>query len=131
MDINGIKFDDFSSLAFIVNFKDTCKFKLGIDMLKEYQGSSAKKTRILIGGGDEMIINCIEDLRNNAIDLTRCLFGVIPIGFTNNLSKTLQFNNNSQIGTDMKYFKTLLESYNKAKEVEIDIWKLDLTLHVT
>jgi|LauGreDrversion4_2_1035121.scaffolds.fasta_scaffold534433_1 hypothetical protein len=131
MDINALKFDDFSSLAFIVNFKDTCKFKLAVDMLKEYQGASAKKTRILIGGGDEIVINCIEDLRIYAIDLTRCLFGVIPIGFINNLSKTLQFDNSGQIGTDMKYFRTLLEKYNKSKEVEIDIWNLNLTLHVT
>lgn len=130
MDINEIRFDDFSSLAFIINFKDTNKFKVSLEMLKEYQRCSSKKTRILIGGGDEMAINCIEDLRINSIDLSRCLFGVIPIGYTENLSKTLNFKKNIKIDTDMKNFKALLEAYNKAKEVEIDIWRLDLTLQV-
>lgn len=131
MDINEIKFDDFASIAYIINIKDPEKMKIAIDFLLNYHTKSlTKKAIIIIGGDDNSVMPIIENLRLNSIDLSRCLFATLPLGFSNNLSFTLLYKNSSLANSDINCLKKLLQSYCKAIEIEIDIWKLELKLEV-
>jgi len=62
------------------------------------------------------------------VNMTKCVFGTLPLGNDNNLSKTLNFKDRKHASTDMTHFKQMLISYCKATEADIDIWKLELTL---
>jgi hypothetical protein len=129
-DINSVRFDDFSSIAYIVNYKDNSKFAQCLELIKEYQENSAKKLKVLIAGGDETIMNCIDDFRLNKVDLNRILFGVVPIGFNNNLSALLEFEGKFNLSKDLSEFKALVNSFSKGREQDIDIWKIELELEV-
>ena len=130
-DISEIKFDEFASIAYIVNLKDEDKFKFAIDLLINYHSKSINKNAIImIGGDDKSIMPLIEKLRINLIDFSRCRFAILPIGFSNNLSSTLQFKNKNLVNSDLISLKKLLQSYSKATDIDIDIWKIDLKLEV-
>jgi len=47
--------------------------------------------RVVIGGGDGSIISFIECLGDEIIEKDKCIFGVIPIGTGNDLSRCLNF----------------------------------------
>jgi len=45
--------------------------------------------KVIIGGGDGTVMWVIENLRNADIDIQKCIFGVLPLGNTNDLSCSL------------------------------------------
>ena len=47
--------------------------------------------RILIGGGDGSIISFIECLGEDVVNSGKCIFGIIPLGTGNDLSRCLNF----------------------------------------
>ena len=90
-------YDNLKVLLFDIKNKEG--FLLGVDMVKEHTEKIKKnidenKIRILIGGGDGTVLSIIEDLYNYKIDLTKCLFGHIPLGTGNDLSNSLGFGSN-------------------------------------
>ena len=91
MDIKEIKFDELGMMAFIVNLTDSVKVDEVLSKLQEYQQYSLNKTRIIIGGGDGSAMPMIDKFLKSKIDLTRCAFGILPIGNSNDFSETLNF----------------------------------------
>ncbi len=87
-------FDNIKVLLFDIKNRES--FRLAVDLVKQHTEKIKKtiderKIRILIGGGDGTVLSIIEDLYNNNIDLTKCLFGHLPLGTGNDLSNSLGF----------------------------------------
>lgn len=57
-------------------------------------GFQFDKFKILIGGGDGTVLSIIESLHNSEIDISKCIFGHIPLGTGNDLSNSLGFGSN-------------------------------------
>jgi hypothetical protein len=113
----------FSTIIFnILNKKDFEKGKnFIIDYLNNYENNFLK---ILIGGGDGTTLRLIEDLYNKKINLSKCIFGSIPLGTGNDLSNATGFGNTVQIGNKIKYLHRILYTYFIAEECKIDIWEI-------
>ena len=45
--------------------------------------------KVIIGGGDGTVNWVIEALNNSGIDVQKCIFGVMPLGNSNDLSSAL------------------------------------------
>ena len=113
----------FSTIIFnILNKKDFEKGKnFIIDYLNNYEKNFLK---ILIGGGDGTTLRLIEDLYDKKINLSKCIFGSIPLGTGNDLSNATGFGNTVQIGNKIKYLHRILYTYFIAEECKIDIWEI-------
>lgn len=51
--------------------------------------------KVIIGGGDGTVIWLIENFKNSEIDIRKCIFGVLPLGNTNDLSSSLGWGGNT------------------------------------
>ena len=81
---------EFSSIFFNILNKE--EVQSGVKFIKKYISSFPNnKIKILIGGGDGSTVRFIEELINEEINLSKCIFGIIPIGTGNDLSNTLGF----------------------------------------
>ncbi len=73
---------------------------IGIDLIKrnlEYFKNnkiSYNNFKVLIGGGDGTVLSMIECFHKNGIDISKCIFGHIPLGTGNDLSNALGFGSN-------------------------------------
>ncbi len=45
--------------------------------------------KVIIGGGDGTVMWVIESLKDADIDIKKCIFGVLPLGNSNDLSSSL------------------------------------------
>ncbi len=45
--------------------------------------------KVIIGGGDGTVMHVIEKLNDSVIDIKKCIFGVFPLGNSNDLSSAL------------------------------------------
>jgi len=83
----------------LFDIKNRESFKLAKELIKEHTEKIRKnvndtKIRIIIGGGDGTVLSIIEELFNSKIDLSKCLFGHLPLGTGNDLSNSLGFGSN-------------------------------------
>jgi len=128
MEIKQMKFEEPALVSFIYNLRDGKKLTEGINVIKEYMSNSTNKVRVIICGGDDIVMSIIEKLFSMRVDLSKCVFGTLPVGNDNNISNTLNFNDRKNANPNIMNFKKLLMSYSKAKEVDVDIWKIEFIL---
>ena len=105
------KYEFFTCIFFdLTNEEDLNK---GINCIKEYINSITKGelVKILIGGGNGSVISIIRTLQNNNINTDKCIFGHIPLGKENNLSKTLGFNNYIKLSNNVNSLYKILLKY--------------------
>ena len=97
MDIKEIKFDELGMMVFVVNLRDNVKVDEVLTKLEEFHLNSLNKTRIIIGGGDGSAMSILDKFLKRKIDFTRCAFGILPLGNSNNFSQTLGFKGKKKI----------------------------------
>ncbi len=122
------KYEFFTCIFFdLTNEEDLNK---GINCIKEYINSITKGelVKILIGGGNGSVISIIRTLQNNNINTDKCIFGHIPLGKENNLSKTLGFNDHIKLSNNVNSLYKILLKYHKAMSAKVDVWKMELKL---
>ena len=117
---------EFSSIFFnILNKEDVQR---GVKFIKKYISSFPNnKIKILIGGGDGSTVRFIEELINEEINLSKCIFGIIPIGTGNDLSNTLGFGGEVAINGIIS-LQNLLYKYFNATPTKLDIWEINVKL---
>jgi len=52
---------------------------------------SITEIKIIIGGGDGSVISFVEDMNQHIIQSQKCIFGIIPLGTGNDLSRSLNY----------------------------------------
>ena len=94
----------------------------------EKQIVKLKYVKIIICGEDYTIYKFISQLNNNSnINLNKIIFGVLPIGHSNDISRQLGFGDYYEITTDMLKLKNVIKEINESCTTLIDIWDIKLT----
>jgi len=86
--------------------------------------------RIIIGGGDGSIVSFIECLGEKIIITNKCVFGVIPLGTGNDLSRSMNFGGIVDLDQVSSDFSSFLMDYITADIINIDIWSLKLVCNI-
>ena len=117
---------DFSSLFFnILNKEDV---QSGIKFIKKYISCFPNnQIKILIGGGDGSTVRFLEELIKEEINLSKCIFGTIPLGTGNDLSNSLGFGGEIKVDGIFS-IQVLLYKYFNATPTKLDIWKVNVKL---
>ena len=117
---------DFSSLFFnILNKED---MQSAIKFIKKYMSYSPNnQIKILIGGGDGSTARFLEELIKEEINLSKCIFGTIPIGTGNDLCNSLGFGGEVKIDGIFS-LQALLYKYFNATPTKLDIWEVNVKL---
>ena len=68
----------------------------------------------------------IEKLNFNGIDINRIIFGVLPLGRTNDLSRALGWGGKMDIDSDMAKFKLYVRDLAEATSIYVDLWEVKL-----
>ena len=120
------KFDASIPFTIIVfNIIDKIDYKKGKFFIKNYINDfPEQEIKIIIGGGDGSVLSIIEDLNKDKINLKKCKFGVMPLGTGNDLSNSMGFGYECEIGIKIEYFQRVLYTYLTASDIYIDIWQL-------
>ena len=123
------KFDpliEFSSIIF--NILDKDEIIKGKKFIKKYlEDFPENKIKIIVAGGDGTIIGLVEDLKSQEVPLNRCIFGIIPFGTGNDLSRSLGFGNECEVD-EIEDFQRVLYTYLIATQAKIDVWEVTINL---
>ncbi len=113
----------------IFNIIDKEEYTKGKTFIKKFflNSQKDKKIKIFVGGGDGTILSIVQDFNKDGIDLSRCVFGLIPFGTGNDLANSLGFGNKCFIDSP-KSFNQVLQGYLNGKESKIDIWDIDVSV---
>jgi hypothetical protein len=87
---------------------------------------SVKNLRIIIGGGDGSISSFIECLGPKINSSDKCVFGVIPLGTGNDLSRALNFGGCINVKEIQSNFSHFISDYINSDIINLDIWYLSL-----
>lgn len=82
--------------------------------------------KVIIGGGDGTVMWLIEDLKNSDIDIRKCIFGVVPLGNSNDLSNALGWGGKLNASSDMEQFKNIVIQLAEATSIFVDVWEMRL-----
>lgn len=127
MGVKKVEFtDNLRCTAYIFNIKNEENCNNGIETLKN-ELTRISMVRCIIGGGDGSILSMIEKFYTSSIDLNRLIFGVIPLGRSNDLSRALGWGDEMDITSDMAKFKIIVRDLAEATSINIDIWEIKLT----
>ena len=55
------------------------------------KGDGDTKLKVTVAGGDGTVLSTIENLTETGVDISKCIFGHIPLGTGNDLSNALGF----------------------------------------
>ena len=117
---------EFSSIFF--NVLNKGEVQTGIKFIKKYISCFPdKQIKILIGGGDGSTVRFLEELINDEVNLSKCIFGTIPIGTGNDLSNSLGFGGEIKIDGILS-LQNLLYKYINATPTKLDIWEINVKL---
>lgn len=123
------KFDpsvEFSAIIF--NIIDKNEIAKGKRFIKKYLEDLPKnRIKILAAGGDGTTLGLVEDLKRQDVPLDRCIFGTIPFGTGNDLSNSLGFGGQCNIG-GIGNFHRVLYTYLIATVGKIDVWEVFVKL---
>jgi hypothetical protein len=70
----------------------------------------------------------IEDFKNSGIDVKKCIFGVLPLGNSNDLSSSLGWGSKVDASSDMEQFKNYVKEFAEATSIFVDIWEIRIEL---
>lgn len=123
MGVKKIEFaSDLKVIAYLFDIDDL----QGVETLKT-ELNRASLIKVIIGGGDDSILPFIENLNSSDIDLNRLIFGIIPLGRTNDISRQFRWGGYTEISSDMADFKKLVKQINQSPSVIVDLWDIKLT----
>jgi diacylglycerol kinase family enzyme/ribosomal protein S16 len=127
MGVKKVEFtDNLHCTAYIYNLLDEINCNNGIETLRS-ELNRISLIRVIIGGGDGSILSMIEKLHKSEIDLNRCIFGVLPLGRSNDLSRALGWGDSMQITSDMAKFKLIVLDLAEATSIFVDVWEIKLS----
>jgi hypothetical protein len=69
----------------------------------------------------------LEKLYMAEVDFNRCIFGILPVGRNNDLSRSLGWGGSLYLTSDFVEFKEIVREIAEASSVFIDIWDIKLT----
>ena len=116
----------FSISCIMINILDNEEMEDGISLLKTMSQIKKEKIKVLIGGGDGTVLSLIELLNTKGIDISKLVFGPVPLGTGNDLSNALGFGGSMIFEQDEFFLFDLLFMYEISLEGKIDIWNLEL-----
>lgn len=116
--------------SFIFNVIDGNSFSKAKELINSLS-NQLKESRIIIGGGDGSVLSIIEELILDEVNLSSCVFGVLPLGTGNDLSNTMGFGGSMEINSLLSTYKNICELYSNAERTYIDIWQVKLVLDKT
>jgi len=61
--------------------------------------------RVIIGGGDGSFSKILDQFIKSNIDIQSCLFGILPLGTGNDLSRQLGWGSEIKISSTIKFLK--------------------------
>ena len=82
--------------------------------------------KVVIGGGDGSIMSLIDELYLYQVDISRCIFGILPIGRNNDLSRALGWGGSLTLTSDFVEFKEIVKLIADAPSVNVDVFELKL-----
>lgn len=127
MGVKKVEFtDNLHCTAYIYDILDEINCNNGIETLRS-ELNRISLIRVIIGGGDGSILPMIEKLHKSEIDLNRCIFGVLPLGRSNDLSRSLGWGDSMQITSDMAKFKLIVLDLAEATSIFVDVWEIKLS----
>ena len=86
-----------------------------------------KIVKVIICGEDNSIYKFINKLYIKNLDLEKIIFGVLPIGHLNDISRQLGFGNYCDLNSDIMKIRNIVKELNEAYTTTIDIWDIKLT----
>ncbi len=126
MGVKKVEFtDSLHCTAYIFNVNEENNLEIGIDKLRN-ELERISLIRVIIGGGDGTVLNIIERLNFNGVDINRIIFGVLPLGRTNDLSRALGWGEKMVIDSDMAKFKLIVQDLAEATSIFVDLWEMKL-----
>lgn len=127
MGVKKVEFtDNLKCTAYIYEIYDQQNFMTGIETLKN-ELRRISLIRVIIGGGDGSVLTFIDKLYSNNVDINRCIFGVLPLGRVNDLSRALGWGGAVNISSDMAKFKIIVKELSEATSIFVDVWDLKIT----
>jgi hypothetical protein len=131
MGVKKVEFsDNLRCTAYIFEMNDEAQCLNGIETLRN-ELNRISLVKVIIGGGDGSVLDFIEKLNSNHVDVNRCIFGVLPLGRSNDLSRELGWGEDMDITSDMAKFKVIVHDLAEATSVLIDVWDIKLTCDET
>lgn len=113
----------------IFNLLDKPDYKKGKVFIQTYLDKYPNNSlKILIGGGDGTVLRLVEELNEQKVNLTRCVFGHIPLGTGNDLSNAMGFGNKVGLSKKISYLHRVLYTYIIAEKTKIDVWELTVSV---
>jgi diacylglycerol kinase (ATP) len=126
MGVKKVEFtDSLHCTAYIFNINDENNLEIGIGKLRN-ELERISLIRVVIGGGDGTVLSIIERLNFNGVDINRIIFGVLPLGRTNDLSRALGWGDKMVIDSDMAKFKLIVQDLAEATSIFVDLWEIKL-----
>ena len=123
MGVKKIEFsNDLKVTAYIFDFFDDGN---GIETLK-LELSRRSLLKVIICAGDGSIYPFIERLQNHEVDITRVIFGILPFGRSNDLSRQFGYGDSIDISSDMTKFKAIVKQLNDNPSHLVDVWEIKL-----
>jgi diacylglycerol kinase family enzyme len=131
MGVKKVEFvDNLKCTAYIFDMKDDTILNNGIEILKS-ELNRISLIRVVIGGGDNSVLPLIERLQESGVDITRCLFGLLPLGTGNDLSRALGWGPEKDVTSDMAKFKIIVRDLAEATSIFVDVWDVKLSCDET
>jgi len=91
--------------VYIFDLIEECK--KGLEILNKLI-DNINEVKIILGGGDGSVMTFVSSLGDHILQTGKCIFGIIPLGTGNDLSRALNFGgnyctNNNNIIISFKY----------------------------
>lgn len=109
-----------------VNILNEDEMQDAIALLKIISENKKEKIKILIGGGDGTVLSLVEFLQRRGINVSKLIFGHVPLGTGNDLSNALGYGGSMIFEEDEFFLFDLLFNYQNSQECKIDVWSLEL-----
>lgn len=94
-------------------------------LISECQGRTFVK--VIICSGDGSVYPFIEKLQKTGIDMNKIIFGVVPIGTTNDISRQFGFGDHVKLSSDMNDLRHLVKKLSESPSTTVDLWEVKLT----
>ena len=123
MGVKKIEFsNDLKVTAYIYDINDNTN---GIEQLK-LELTRKSLLKVIICAGDGSVLPFIDRLHSHEVDISRIIFGVLPLGRSNDLSRQFGYGSSIDISSDMTQFKAIVRQLNENPSNLVDIWEMSL-----
>lgn len=108
---------------------DAAKRQQGVNYVHEHYRNC--DMRVIVCGGDGTVLWVVQEIVNAEVDVTKVVFGIIPIGTGNDFARTLGWGSSSVDFSDRNIteLRRLVMEWIKADVKSYDIWDFELELY--